>query len=416
MGLMNRFLGRFTEQRKSRVLKNTFKMFNGYSPVFTSYNGGLYEMELTRSSVHALATHTSKLNPVINGDLYKQLEKVLQVKPNSIMTTTQFLYRLRTIYEVENNAYIVPIFADNTATKIIGLYPVSSSGSELVSDNGKIYLKYQLNGNREVIEYDRVGHLRKHYYKNEFFGESNSAINRTLDLIHTQDEGIIQGIKQSAFIRFMARLSTIQTPDDMKKERQRFVEENLSSDNNGGVMLYDNKYAEVKQVESKPFIIDDKQSELIKNNVFTYFGVNESILQNKFNEDEWDAFYEGAVEPFAVQLSQVITSMLFNLKEIEKDSFVLFETSRLQYASNTTKLNIVEKLFDRGFLTHNQGLEIFNLPPIENGDKHYIRKEYAEISKLDEEEVEDGNKGNQAGGKQTEEDPIEKIPVEPVSE
>lgn len=45
-------------------------------------------------------------------------------------------------------------------------------------------------------------------------------------------------------------------------------------------------------------------------------------------------------------------------------------------------------MFDRGFLSHNMGLEIYNLPPVEGGDKFYIRKEYSETTKLDSDVIE----------------------------
>jgi hypothetical protein len=402
MGIIENFKNLFVEKRKMRILSEAFQMFNGYSPSFTSFSGGIYEMDLTRASVHALATHTSKLNPVIKGKAYRSLEKVLQMQPNDFMTTQQFLYRLRTIYEVENNAYIIPIYGDKD--QIVGLYPISTMGSQLVRIEGKIYLRYTLNGITSAIEYERVGHLKKHHYLNEFFGSNHNALYPTMELINTQNQGIVEGIKQSASIRFIGKLINTLIPEDVEKERARFIENNLSSNNNGGILLYDNKYAEVKAIDSTPWTIDDKQSELVKKNVFNYFGVNEPILQNSFDENQWDSFYEGAIESFAIQLSQVVTCMLFTQGEIKNSNIVMFESSRLQYASNTTKLNIVEKLFDRGFMSHNQGLAIFNLPSIPNGDKLYIRKEYAEVSKLDK-EVEDGEQEKENG------EQIEKITV-----
>ena len=155
--------------------------------------------------------------------------------------------------------------------------------------------------------------------------------------------------------------------------------------NNGGIMIFDNKYADVKEISSQPFIVDDKQMEQIKNNVFDYFHISEKIIQNSANEDEWNAFYEGAIEPLALQLGQVLTNMLMEDKDIEKGYGVIFESSRLQFASNKTKLEFATQMFDRGQITTNQSLRIFNLPPVEDGDKRYIRKEYTEVNNLDKE-------------------------------
>ena len=81
--------------------------------------------------------------------------------------------------------------------------------------------------------------------------------------------------------------------------------------------------------------------------------------------------------------SLVMTNMTFTEQEIAFGNQIIFTANRLQYASNQSKLNIVTQLFDRGFITHNQGREIFNMAPTEDGDKYYIRKEYSEVNKLD---------------------------------
>ena len=173
------------------------------------------------------------------------------------------------------------------------------------------------------------------------------------------------------------------------EERRRFVENNLSTENNGGVLMFDSKYTDVKQIQSEPFVVNAAQMKMIQENVYNYFGVNSSIMQNSFTEDQWNAFYEGVLEPFALQLSLVMTNMTFTERELSYGNQIIFTANRLQYASNSTKLDIVTQLFDRGFLTHNEGLEIFNMSPIDGGDKHYIRKEYSEVSKLDKGDTDD---------------------------
>lgn len=214
-----------------------------------------------------------------------------------------------------------------------------------------------------------------------------------MELINTQNQGIIEGVKNSASLRFMAKLASSLKPDDVDKERKRFMETNLSASNNGGVLLIDQKYSEIKQIDSKPFVVNPVQMAQIKENVFTYFGTNENILQNKFTSDEWNAYYEGKLEPFAIEASLVHTNMTFSAHEIAYGNEIIFTSNRMQYMTNNEKLNTVTQLFDRGFLTHNQGLEIFNMAPIENGDKRYIRKEYALTGNY-QTEGDDKNAGN----------------------
>ena len=125
----------------------------------------------------------------------------------------------------------------------------------------------------------------------------------------------------------------------------------------------------------------------IQENVFNYFGTNENILQNNFTSDQWSAYYEGKLEPFAIELGLVHTNMLFNNHMIAYGNEVMFSANRLQYMSTNEKLTFATQLFDRGIITTNDAREVFNMSKLEGGDTYYIRKEYAEVNKLGEDDV-----------------------------
>ena len=222
-------------------------------------------------------------------------------------------------------------------------------------------------------------------YSDDFFGESNAALRPTMQLIHTQNQGIINGVKNSASVRFLAKVANMLKPEDITKERKRFTADNLSADNQSGMVIYDSKFADVKPIESKPFTVNAAQMAQINENVFNYFGTNAKIIQNSYTEDEWNAYYEGKIEPFAIQLSLVMSNMTYTQRELSFGNAITFTANRLQYASNNTKLNISTQLFDRGLLNRNGVMDIWNMSHVEGGDKYYIRKEYAEVSELGKE-------------------------------
>lgn len=361
-----------------------FKMLNGYTPVFSNAPESIYEMELTRAAVHSFATFCSKLKPEISGTARKSLEKTLQFRPNPFMDTSKFLYRLATILSVNNTAFIVPV-EDQTGVTI-GFYPIIPERCEVVQYQGEPFLRYTFaSGDHAAIEFSRVGILTQFQYKDDFFGEDNRALRPTMQLIHTQNEGIINGVKNSASVRFLAKVANMLKPEDITKERKRFTEDNLSADNQSGMVIYDAKFADVKPIESKPFTVNAAQMKQINENVFNYFGTNEKILQNSYNEDEWNAYYEGKIEPFAIQLSLVMSNMIYTEREISFGNAVTFTANRLQYASSNTKLSISTQLFDRGLLNRNGVMDIWNMAHVPDGDKYYIRKEYAEVSALGKE-------------------------------
>jgi hypothetical protein len=381
---MGLFESIFKKQAIERQVQGYFKTLTAYQPVFTSFEGGIYEMALTRAAIHAFATHCSKLKPEVNGPGNQVLERKLQYRPNPYMDTAKFLYRLATIYSVHNNAFIAPLLADDMET-VTGYFPLLPQNTKIVTVEGfdEPFVRYSfLGGQSGCIELSRAGLLTQFQYRDDFFGADNMALNPTLQLINTQNQGIIEGVKNSATIRFMARLSQTFSPKTIKEERQRFMEDNLSAENNGGVMLVDQKYADVKQIDSQPWVVNPVQMKLITESVYSYFGVNEEILQNKFKSDSWSAYYEGKLEPFALQLSLVMTNMTFTEREVAFENEIIFTANRLQYATNAEKLSIVTQLFDRGFITHNEGLEVFNMAPVDGGDRRFIRREYIEVNKL----------------------------------
>lgn len=396
MGLFEKLFPRRPPDADPRAY---FKTLTAYQPVYTTYRGGLYEMALTRAAIAAFARHCSKLHLEIVGDFRPELAPVLGQQPNPWMDASKFIARLATIYQVQNNAFIVPV--EDAAGRLVGYYPVLPQQTSIREYGGAPYLQYEFwGGQRAAVELSRAGLLTQHQYEDDFFGADNRPMLPTLQVMRTQDEGIVNGIKNATTIRFLARLAANLKQKDIDAERKRFAKDNLEG-NNTGVMMFDSKYADVKQIESTALVVNPKQQELIRESVFEYFGTNEKILTNTYTEDEWNAYYEGSIEPFAIQLSLVLTAMTFTPAEIAQGAGIIATANRLQYASNNTKLNIVTQLFDRGFLTHNMGLEIFNMPPVEDGDKYYIRKEYAEVSKLNTEteptEPKEGDNGDHTG-------------------
>ena len=380
MGFLNKWFGKKGDKTES-LIRDYFKMINGYTPSFSSFEGSVYEMDLTRSAIHTIATHTSKLNMEVKGSANTNLGRRLQTKANEIQDTSKYLYRLATILQVTNNALIIPTYNEITQN-INGFYPLLADDGKVVEYENELYLVYTFLGKRHAKPISEIGIMNQFQFKDELFGGSNHSMKPTLNLLHYQNQGMIEAIKSGASIRFMAQLMNIINDDDMEAERNKFAKQNLAN-NPTGVMLFDSKYKEVKQVTSNPVMIDDKQMQQIKETVYAHFGVNDKILQNSFNSEEWAAFYEGKIEPFAIQASLVHSNLAFTERELANDNFIMLTANRLQYLSPAEKLSTVTQLFDRGFITHNQGREIYNMAPIDGGDKYYIRKEYSETTKLD---------------------------------
>ena len=390
MGFFDLFLK--NRPKPKGEFKGKFEMLNDYEPKFTTWNGGIYESELIRSAINARAVHVSKLKFESMGSARPALQNKLQKAPNQIQTWSQFLYRLSTILDIHNTAFIIPIF--DKYGEPSGIFCPLPASCEVVQYGDVPFLRYEFRwGERAAIELEYCGIMTKFQYKNDLMGENNHALFPTMDLIHIQNQGIQEGVKSAATYRFYAQVNNFSKAEDLANERKRFTEENFSKEaKGGGLLLFPNTYTNINQVKSQPFTIEADEMKLIEKNVYQYFMVNEDILQNKAYGDAWSAFYEGAIEPFAIQFSEVMTKMLFTLREQSQGNEVLLTANRLQYMTNSDKLNVSSQLLDRGIMSINDVREIWNLPPVEGGDARIIRGEYWNAEeKINEENInEDG--------------------------
>ena len=375
MGLFD-FLFGHRPKTPVRAAESTFKMLNGYTPRFTTWGGEIYESELIRAAINARATHISKLKVETQGAARPALQTKLAHGPNQFQTWSQFLYRLSTILDVHNTAFITPVY--DQFGEPSGIYAPLPSRCEIVAYNDVPYLRYEFsNGNKAAIEFAYCGVMTKYQYKSDFFGESNHALFPTMDLIHIQDQGIKEGVKSAASYRFMAQLTNFAKAEDLAKERKRFTAENFSAEaEGGGMLLFPNTYSNIQQINTKPWVVDAEQMKVIRESVFEYFGVNEDILTSKAFGDSWSAFYESVVESWAIQFSEVMTRMLFSFREQSQGNRVVATSNRLQYLSNADKLNVSSQMLDRGIMSINDIRDIWNLPPVEDGDNRIIRGEY----------------------------------------
>ena len=371
MGLFD-FL--FKKRPIPRGTEESFRLLSGQTARFSRWGGDIYESEIVRAAIHARATHIGKLKVETFGAAKPALQNKLAHGPNKIQTWSQFLYRLSTILDIHNTAFLCPVWDEYG--EISGIYTPLPNRCEIVGYNNVPYLRYEFgDGRRAAIELEFCGIMTKFQYKSDFFGETNAAIHPTMELIHIQDQGIEEGVKNAATYRFMARLNNYLNEDDLALERKRFSEKNFAADG-GGLLLFPNTYTDIKQIDVKPWVVDAEQMKQIKDDVFDYYGVNDDILQNKYSPETWAAFYEAVIESFAIQFSEVMTRMLFTFREQSQGNRVTATANRLQYMSNADKLNVSSQMLDRGIMSINDVREIWNLPPVDGGDARIIRGEY----------------------------------------
>ena len=393
MGIMEKIFGRREPlaNASGRAVK-TFQLLEGYTPAFHSFNGSIYESDLIRAALDAHGRHAAKLAPNVAGTAKQNLQNRLRIQPNQFQTWSQFLYRTAVILYARNTAFIVPTRGEyGEINGVIGIVP---DEWDLVEYKGTPYIRFRLADNKKVaVELYETGILTRYQYKSELFGEANEkAMKPVLDLIEMQRQGITEGIKNGASYRFSAQSDNWATDEDLAKEMSRFNKFTFQNKKtSGGVILFPNDYKNVQQLKQESYKVDAEQQKLIKENVYDYFAINEDIIQNKAFGDAWLAFYEGAVEWLAIQLSDVMTRMFFSERERQYGNRIFFTSNRLQYMSNSDKMTAVAQLADRGLATRNELREILNLAPLPApyGDQIPARGEYYNVN--DNQDPAEGN-------------------------
>ena len=233
-------------------------------------------------------------------------------------------------------------------------------------------------GKYVVVPYEDVIHLRKDFNEHDIFGDGHyQALQNLMDVITNTDNSVINAIKNGAVIRWLLKFKSKLRPEDKKVELEEFVNNYLSVENEVGAAATDPSY-DAEQVEPNDYVPNAAQMDRSIKRLYAYFGVNESIVMNNYDEDEWNSFYESEIEPIAIQLSNAFTNVFFTKRERGYGNRIIFEASNLQYASMKTKLNLLN-MVDRGALTPNEWRKVMNLGPIKGGDEPVRRLDTAPV-------------------------------------
>lgn len=390
-------------EKMQQQQKESFDVLSGGFTSFSSFTGDAYSNDIYRSAVDSIARHIAKLSGkhVVDNaseqNNYSKLNRILQHRPNPYMSGYDFLYKVATQYYLHNNAFIL-VQKDNRGN-LTGLYPLSPTSVEYVVDGAnEVYLKFLFNGGEKVtVHMNEVAVLRRHFNSNELLGDDNTAIMSALELAHTQNEGMREAIKNSAQIRGIVKYTQALSPSKLKEARDEFMNNYLTMANNGGVIPVDTSM-EYQPLNVSDVQIDTTQIDAVKRKIYDYLGINEDIVNGNYNEDQWQSFFESIVEPFAIQISSELTEKIFTEREKAFANRIIFESSKLQYASNKSKTNVIKELLPLGVLTINQALDLLNLERVEDGDKriqslNYIDKALADSYQMNNKEgkVDEGN-------------------------
>lgn len=341
---------------------------------------GKFDAKHIRETVEKDGKTDIKVNP-------EPYIRILLAEPNPIMTGAAFRQRLAWQYMLKNNAFAYIVRDANGFA--IQMYPLEWTSVEaLLDENRQLYLRFNLQtGKQAVISYEDVIHIPRDVGGNELFGRPNQkALETLMEVAEASDRSIIQAVKNGGAIKWLLKYTRGMKPEDLRTRAKEFAKSFLDTENteDGSIgVAATGADAEARQVEPHDYVPNAMVMSAVNKRLMAYFGTNEKIINSSYTEDEWNAYFENVIEPFAKAMAEEFTRKLFSRWERNRGNRITMDSTSLQYASMASKLNLVQ-MVDRGALTPNEWRQILNLSPIEGGDKP--------IRRLDTQVVKEGGK------------------------
>ncbi|MDY3373313.1 MAG: phage portal protein [Terrisporobacter othiniensis] len=374
------------------ITKTRFEMIEDRGNGFYAWNGSIYKSDVVRACIRPKVKAIGKLIPQHIRDNTLEGFKVnpepyirfLYEEPNPYMSGQVFREKMATQLALNNNAFALLVRDENGYPR--EMYNIPCVGVEAIyNQQGELFLKFtNKNGKIVTYPYTDIIHLRQDINENDLFGDSpREALLPLMEIVSTTDQGIVKAIKNSAVIRWLLRFRSNMRPEDVTQKTNDFVNNFLDVNNSVGAAGVDTS-TEAEQIKPNDYVPNAAQIDRTITRIYNFFNTNEKIVQSKYTEDEWNAYYESEIEPLAMQWSNEDTRKLFTRRERGFGNKIIYSANNLQYASMSTKLGL-QAMVDRGALTPNEWREVLNLPPVEDGDKPLRRLDTIAIGKGGEE-------------------------------
>lgn len=395
MGLFDIF------KRKKKVvapISYDAHLFKTTLDLFTDFGDNINASDIVKICIDRIATHSAKLKPryvKTEDDKTVQEKKgnlayLLKFQPNPLMTPFDFIYRVVTLLYLNNNAFIYPVYDKNYDLQ--ALWPLKPNSVEMLKDeSGETFLRFYFsNGKSYVLPYESVIHLRRFYGTNDLFGGSgavsdHAALLKTIKINDSVLQGLDNAIKTSFQIRGLLKINGILSEKDKTAQKKEFDEAlNQATKDGGNSIVPVDLKSDYVPLNTEPKLIDSPTLSFLQKKIISYFGVSEPIFDNKYDENEYNAFYESVIEGIAISLSEAFSKALLTRGQLEKGEQIIFYSERLQYASWNTKVQAIEKLMGLGILSLNESRALLGFEPIEGGSKRLQSLNYVDADKATE--------------------------------
>ena len=355
--------------------------FDGFAPIYSQFGTDIYASDVVKQAIKCIVDEMKKLNPMhvrytqsdpvpVKGDVQDVLDS-----PNELMTASDFLEKVVWLLLLNYNAFIIPVYYTWTDDKTgaerrsyEALFPIKPTQVDFIEDaSGKLYVTFYFwNGTQTTIPYDSVIHIRYNYSVNQFMGGNemgqpdHAALLKTLELNDTLLKGIAKSMKASYAVNGIVKYNTLM--DSGKTEAALRDLERKLMNNESGFLPLDLK-AEFTPLEHKSELIDEGTLRFIDSKILRNWKVPLCILTGDYTKEQYEAFYQSALEPLIKSISQAFTKKIFTRREKAFGNRIEFYPEDLIFMTMTQKIEMVNLLTPTGALFENEKRAIFGLRP-----------------------------------------------------
>ena len=366
-------MGMFDFLKPARQRYKYAQMLNGRMPIFSQFGTNIYASDVVQQACSRIVQEVVKLTPrhirkagadpvPVDGRVQAVLES-----PNVLMTTADMLERIAWAYLITYNAWVVPAW--DSAGRLTALWPITPTRVTFIEDaGGRLAVTMEFaDGTETTVFYSDVIHIRSHYYENDYMGgdahgmPDNAALLETLEINNTLMQGVAKGLKSSYAVNGVVKYNTMMDNGTMAKNIEALSER--LANNESGLMALDLK-GEYVPITRDIKVVDKDTLEFIDSKILRHFGASLPILTGDYTPEQLAAFYQQAIEPFVVKLSQAFTKGIFSRDEIARHNKIEFYPEELIFMSTAQKLEMVRELGPSGSLYENEKRRIFGMAPL----------------------------------------------------
>lgn len=356
---------------------------NGWLPDYSQFGNSIYASDVVQQALKCIVDEIKKLNPqhirMQGSDPVPVTDSTIQAvldDPNPLMTTTEFLEKITWLLLLNYNAFVIPVYrtwkdpASGAERRYYEeLWPIQPTQVNFLQDpTGRIYVNFWFgNGTETTIPYDDVIHIKYNYSVNQYMGGNelgqpdHGPILETLKLNDKLLKGIAKAMNSSYTVNGIVKYNTML--DDGKMETALAKMANMLHNNEDGFLPIDIK-ADFIPLERKASLVDPETLKFIDEKILRNWGIPLKILTGEFSKEDYEAFYQKALEPIIKAMSQAFTKKVFTKREKAFGNRITLYPKDLIFMTVSQTLEMINTLSPTGGLYENEKRTALGLRPL----------------------------------------------------